>query len=228
MDTLTKVLIGVGGVALVGGAVYLVARKGAGLGYYAPGPQPTPRMVQQSRNGDTVTRLYKGRHLSIQERIGLIQDQVFKSVNDGRMKKIAAEVVRHCPERDGTCEAKAVFDAVKKRVRYAGDVAPIKHGRNGMTEGIDYYQTAWRTWDIGAGDCDDQAILTSTLLSLNGIQPRLRVTAASRHDDWSHIYVVAGLPKLHPSKWVALDPTLPGLGRFGVEAPYGRRADFDA
>jgi transglutaminase-like putative cysteine protease len=80
---------------------------------------------------------------------------------------------------------------------------------------------------MGAGDCDDQSILLATLLSLNGIEPRLRVTATSKRGDWSHIYVMAGLPKYAPTKWVALDSTLPGR-RFGLEAPYAKHADFDA
>lgn len=188
---------------------------------------PRPNPVQVTHAGNGMTQLFRTHRMSIQERIGIIQDQVFKSVSDPRMKSIAADAVRACPERDGLCEAKAIYNAVKARVRYSGDVAPIKHGRNGPKDSIDYYQTGWNTWSMGAGDCDDQSILLATLLSLNGIEPRLRVTATSKRGDWSHIYVMAGLPKYAPTKWVALDSTLPGR-RFGLEAPYAKHADFDA
>ncbi len=226
MKTSTKVLLGVGGVAALG--VLAWAYRGRSpLGYYEPGVMPRPTPVQETRAGNHTTRLYRARNISINERIGLIQDQIFKSINDPRMKWIAADVVRQCPERDGACEAKAVYNAVKARVRYAGDVAPIKHGRNGPKDAIDLYQVAWDTWSMGAGDCDDQSILLATLLALNGIEPRLRVTATSKREDWSHIYVVAGLPKYAPTKWIAVDSTLPGR-RFGLEAPYGKFVDFDA
>jgi hypothetical protein len=66
------------------------------------------------------------------------------------------------------------------------------------------------------------------LLAHNGITPRLRVTATERNGDDEHIYVVAGLPKTAPSKWLALDTTLPGMDRFGVEMPAGRVTDFPA
>ena len=226
MKTSTKVLLGVGGVAALG-ALAWTWRGRQGLGYYEPGTMPRPTPVHETRAGNGMTRLFRTSRMSIQERIGIIQDQIFKSINDPRMKRIAADVVRQCPERDGACEAKAVYNAVKARVRYAGDVAPIKHGRNGPKDSIDYYQTAWNTWSMGAGDCDDQSILLATLLALNGIEPRLRVTATSKREDWSHIYVVAGLPKYAPSKWIAVDSTLPGR-RFGLEAPYGKYVDFDA
>ena len=226
MKASTKVLLGIGGVALLASSVAVFARRGR-LGSYEPGRMPLPPMVRETRAGGMITRHYRSPGLGIRERIGLIQKQIFESIHDPKMRQIAAEVVRHCPERDDLCETRAIYDAVRNRVRYTGDIAPIRHGPHGPKEGIDYYQSAYRTWTIGAGDCDDQTILVSTLLALNGIEPRLRTTAASFYDDESHIYGLAGLPKLSPSKWVAVDTTLPGR-RFGYEAPYGRRRDYDA
>jgi len=120
-------------------------------------------------------------------------------------------------------------DASEARVRYTGDIAPIKQGSKGPVEGIDLYQTAWRTWEFAGGDCDDQGILIAALLALNGIEPRLRVTAESKAADFGHIYPGALLPKnASNGKFVALDATLPGNNRFGVEVPYARSLDFPA
>jgi len=114
--------------------------------------------------------------MPIQQRIASIQRMVEKSVQDPEMRKLAGSLTRHCGDRDGMCEAKAIYKAVKKRVRYVGDIAPIKMS-NGDVEGIDLYQSARRTWEMGIGDCDDQTILIETLLSSIGITARSRVTA---------------------------------------------------
>lgn len=165
--------------------------------------------------------------MPIEERVASIQDLVWKSVADPEMRKLALAITRNCKERDGMCEAEAIYKAVKKRVRYTGDVAPLKiGGRNGPVEPVDLYQSAKRTWEFGGGDCDDMAILVSTLLTLNGITARLRVTAESKLGDWSHIYVVAGLPKLNPKKWVPIDATLPGSNKFDYEVSFAKNLDF--
>ncbi len=166
--------------------------------------------------------------MPIEERVASIQDLVWKGVQEPKMRKLALEITRHCPERDGLCEAKAVYDYVKKRVRYTGDIAPVKMGRNGPVEGVDLFQRGDRTLEFGGGDCDDHSTLGATLLALNGIMPRLRVTASKRNGDDEHIYVGALLPKEKPSKFIALDTTLPGANKFGIEYPAGRITDFPA
>jgi transglutaminase-like putative cysteine protease len=178
--------------------------------------------------GGMTTQLRASPDMSIEERLATIQDLVHQSVQDPRIRKLALQITSKCPERDGKCEAEAVYQAIKKRVRYTGDIGPIKLGRNGPVEGIDLFQSAYRTWEFGGGDCDDHAILASALLAANGLEPQLRVTAESRGGDWGHIYALAGLPKEEPSKWVALDTTLPGNKRFGYEVPFAKKVDFPA
>ena len=171
---------------------------------------------------------FRSRRMSIEDRIKLIQDLIWKGVQDPRNRKLALEITRQCPERDGECEAQAIYRAIKRRVRYSGDVAPVKMGHSGPTESVDLYQGAHRTWEIGAGDCDDASILAATLLALNGITPKLRVTAQSPGGPWTHIYTLAGVPKNRPAKWLSIDTTLPGDKWFGRELPYGRKVDFAA
>lgn len=188
---------------------------------------PTPVLQEEKSDSGMVIKHRRSSHMSIEERVGNIQDLVWKSVTDPDMRKLALQITRHCPERDGNCEAKAIYKAIKRRVRYTGDVAPLKiGGRNGPLEPIDYYQSAKRTWEFGGGDCDDHSILAATLLTLNGIPARVRVTAEDKVSDWGHIYALAGLPKTGPRKWAALDTTLPGDNRYDYEVPYGRHLDF--
>lgn len=81
--------------------------------------------------------------------------------------------------------------------------------------------------DVTVSNCDGHTIVTSTLLTLNGIPAKFRITAPSKNSDWAHIYGLAGLPKTRPAKWVPLDTTLPG-NMFGREAPHAKHVDFVA
>jgi len=181
-------------------------------------------VISSRSDGNMRTEMRASENMSIEQRLATIQRKVRESVQDGEMRKLALEITRQCPERDKRCEAKAIYKAVKKRIRYTGDIGNIVW-ENGEVEGVDLYQSARRTWfDMKGGDCDDHSILLATLLALNGITPKLRVSKESLASDWSHIYTVAELP----SGYVALDTTLPGSFRFGVEAPNAAFRDFPA
>lgn len=185
-------------------------------------------VVSSYSDGNMQTQLRESVDMPIEQRLATIQDLVHKSVQDPEMRKLALQLTANCPARDGMCEAKAIFKAVKDRIRYTGDVAPIQMP-DGTVDGIDLYQSARRTWfDMKGGDCDDMSILIATLLSLNGITARLRVMKEDPNEDWTHIYPVAMLPKNAPTSAVALDTTLPGKNKFGVEAPAAQTLDFAA
>lgn len=190
------------------------------------------RPSKKSQSHESVTRGGKTlKHyrssMPIKERMGILQDLTFKSVQDPEMRKLALQITRHCPARDGLCEAKAIYDWTKQNVRYSGDIGPHKLGRHGPIEGVDMFQSASRTREFGAGDCDDHSVLNCTLALENGLACKYRITSPTKKggEDFQHIYAMVGLPKNSPSKWVALDTTLEH-GRFGSEAPYGKRLDF--
>lgn len=80
--------------------------------------------------------------------------------------------------------------------------------------------------DVLVHNCDDHSGLASTLLAQNGFTAKLRVTSPSLFGEgWSHIYVVAGLPKERPTQWIVLDSTLPN-GKLGAEHSSAKRRDF--
>lgn len=229
--------LGAVGLAAIVGAMIMVARRKqalAGLGFLKPKYRLVNErfaqapVVGRSEGGGMKIEHRRSAEMPIEERVASIQDLVWKGVQDPQMRKLALQITKHCPERDGLCEAKAVYAFVKKHVRYTGDVAPVKMGRNGPVEGVDFFQLGKRTIEIGGGDCDDQAILGATLLAHNGITPRLRVTASQRNGEDEHIYAGALLPKERPTKFYAIDSTLPGSNKFGVEYPAGRITDFPA
>ncbi len=186
---------------------------------------PAPVVGTTVDKGMTTTHR-RSAHMPIDQRVRSIQDMVWESVKLPSMRKLALAITNKCPERDELCEAKAIYAAVRNRVRYTGDIAPVKLGNGGPVEPVDLYQRADRTWEFAGGDCDDQNILIATLLSLVGTEARLRVTKETKADDWGHIYPVGGLPKGRPTKWYALDTTLPGRTNFGKEVPFADNIDY--
>lgn len=216
------------GLAVLGGYLYYQERKRYGLsGRYTPGKFAEAPAIDSYSDGETTTTLRASNNMSIEERIGSIQKMIEKSVMDPQMRQLAMKITAGCPERDGRCEAKAIYKWVKSNVRYTGDVAPIKMS-SGDTEGIDLYQSARKTIEYGGGDCDDQVGVVGTLASVIGLTTRLRVTSETPGGEPSHIYPVIGLPKFDPNSWIASDTTLPGSYSFGVEAGSGEIQDFDA
>jgi transglutaminase-like putative cysteine protease len=217
----------IGAVALVGYLYYRRSNPGLGRARLASGRVKQAPIAGGYDDGNMRTTMRVSDDMPIEERLASIQDLVHKSIQDPEMRKLALQITSGCAERDGECEAQAVYQYVKQNVRYTGDIAPIKWP-SGQVEGVDLYQSARRTLEFGGGDCDDQSILIATLLALNGITPRLRVMKESRGEDWSHIFPLAGLSKNNPTRWVALDTTLPGEDKFGVEVPYAEAIDFPA
>ena len=221
-------LTGLGGLAMIiiGGATYarqkqLLGRPG-GLGRARLRGTQAP-VVGSYNDGNMKTTLRSSPDMPIEERLATIQDLVLKSAQDPQMRKLALMITARCPERDKICEAEAIYHAVKHRVRYTGDIGAIRHA-DGVVDGIDLYQSARRTIEMGGGDCDDQAIVNATLLALNGFDPILRVVKQKSDPDWSHIY--AGF--YDGRKFVALDTTLPGNNNFGIEGPFAKFKDFPA
>lgn len=137
------------------------------------------------------------------------------SLQDPRMRQIGLAVTQGCPARNDMCELAAIYEFVKRNVRYTGDIT-----------NKDTFQSAWRTLQMGGGDCDDMAPLNAVLAMENGFTTKFRITS-NTGATWDHIYCLAGVPKMQPRKWVALDTTLPGSNKFGVEPPRAKKEDFD-
>ena len=106
-----------------------------------------------------------------------------------------------CPARDEECEIRAVWDFVKKNVRYTFD-----------SQDYDDFATLERTLQAGGGDCDDFVIVFTSLLAEAGFVTGARVIASDEGGgDWDHIYALAGIcSKSRPTRMVPLDATVEG------------------
>lgn len=224
--------LGVAAVAGTAGAVlYVRSKRRKAMTSVAPLGRPTKKAIAResvTSNGKTLKH-YRSAKMPINERVGILQDVTYKSVQDPEMRKLALQITRHCQARDGLCEAKAIYDWTKKNIRYTGDIGPHKLGRNGPVEGVDLFPTAARVVEFGGDDCDGHSILNCTLALHNGMACKFRITSPTKRnkEDYSHIYAMVGLPKNNPTKWAALDTTLEH-GRFGTEAPFGKFKDYVA
>lgn len=110
------------------------------------------------------------------------------------------------PEKDNLAEAKAIFDAIRRRVRYTSDI-----------HGVDTYQRPSLTLALNSGDCDDYSTLVCSSLHAIGIPCRFKVIRTRGGSDWNHIYAQAGFPRAQPNRWISMDASVPVP--FGWEAP---------
>jgi len=109
------------------------------------------------------------------------------------LRRLVAGLTRRLSQKDRGGELRALFDFVQRRIRYLGDA-----------RGIETLQTPLETLQLGAGDCDDKAMLLSALAEIIGYPTRF-VAVGMQPDRFSHVYVEA---KLRDS-WIPLDATEP-------------------
>ena len=155
-------------------------------------------------------KLYKFQSDNIDDRISWIEFEINVGKRDQAIRRIAAQVVKSVPPRQWDKSAVALFEWTRKNIRYTLD--PL---------GVELFQKASRSLDIGIGDCDDQTIVLGSLLGCVGIPVRLRVIGLKGSDKFQHIYILVGLPPNQPTAWTPLDPSRPE--KAGWELPESQR-----
>lgn len=141
-------------------------------------------------------RRYKFKSDNIDDRISWIEYEIQVGKRNSDVRQIAADALKGVPPRQWDKSAKALFEWTRENVRYTLD-----------PHGVELFQSAARSAQVGIGDCDDQSIMLSSLLQTVGIPVRLRVISLKGQKVFQHIYVLAGLPPNRPTKWVPLDPS---------------------
>ena len=132
---------------------------------------------------------------------GIIRD----AKTDYKIRALALELVQGLNQKDFAGEVKALHAFVQNKIRYVKDI-----------HGIETLQTPVKTLEIGQGDCDDKAILLSTLLEVLGHPARL-VAVGFAPGRYSHVYPETKVGRY----WVPLETTEPwpaGKGPTGVKA----------
>lgn len=178
---------------------------------------PTATVTGHTPDGGMTVKTYQVK--TIHQRVGFIVEMIKRGRDDPHVRKFTtAAITKKCDKRwcidEGSYEAevKAVFDHVRENIRYVRD-----------TQGKDLFQHPRRTIEFQSGDCDDYSIVLCSCLGSIGYPTRLRVIRTKGSRDWNHIYALVGLPPRSPSRWIALDASLPKPA--GWEAPASMVAD---
>ncbi len=94
----------------------------------------------------------------------------------------------------GQAEIESVFNWVKEHIEFRGEHAET-------------LQEPRVTLQLGAGDCDDHAMLLAALLASLGYRTRFRTVAtASAPDEFSHVY--AEVEDKKTKQWIPVDTTV--------------------
>lgn len=140
----------------------------------------------------------------IQQTVRLMRASVRKYRADPNIRARALSLVQLIPQLDTYAEMRALFEFVRDRIRYTGDVLDVET-----------LTTPDRTLSTGAGDCDDKAVLLASLLESIGIPTRFVTTGYSLPGVFEHVYVEAMLSN---GAFISLDCSDANFS-FGWEAP---------
>lgn len=110
-------------------------------------------------------------------------------------------------QKDFVGEARKLLEFVRDEIRYVKDIDQVETLHDPVT-----------LLQIGAGDCDDKAILLASLLLSIGHTPRF-IAMAQAPEEWSHVWVQDCLDMGQGDVWVDLEPTEP--------IPFGKSVPLD-
>jgi hypothetical protein len=109
------------------------------------------------------------------------------------VRGLAMRRTQSCAQKDYACEVRALHSFVRDSIRYVQDI-----------DGVETVQSAEKTLEFGAGDCDDKAVLLAALLGSIG-HPTRFVAIGFEVGIYSHVYVETRIG----SRWIALETTEP-------------------
>jgi transglutaminase-like putative cysteine protease len=113
------------------------------------------------------------------------------------LRNLAVSIVQNVGGKDWRGQAGAIQNWVQRNIRYVKDITDIET-----------LSTPEALLQIRAGDCDDQATLTATLLESIG-HPTGFVAIGFAPDEFDHVYAITRLGEA----WLSVETTEPvGIG----------------
>jgi transglutaminase-like putative cysteine protease len=139
---------------------------------------------------------------NIGQRVKIIRELIKSGGLNPQVRALAHEYLnRKCggtwcvPEKDQKAEVVALFDEVRKRVRYTPD--PVRR---------DTFVAPNRTlFTHMGGDCDDSCAALGALLESVGFPTRIRVVQTTGYSEFNHVYLQVQLTAT--GQWMTLDPS---------------------
>lgn len=151
--------------------------------------QPSPPKIYHGR----IPRGYPGTLATLKHIIKLIK----QGAKDICVRQTAIQIYRiyHISPKDYLGEIAALFDWVRKNIRYTRDIVKVE-----------LLHSARRILQLRSGDCDDMVILLGAMLEATGHPIRIVIVGSNpkRKNLYTHIY----LETYYKGRWIALDPTM--------------------
>lgn len=137
----------------------------------------------------------------INDRVEWIIEHINEGKRDPKVRQIASSILTKkengdwaVKERDWENEIKAVYDYVRKNVRYTRDI-----------ENVELFQKARRTLELKIGDCDDLAIIAGSILQNIGYPLLIRVISMNADKVFQHVYLMVGVPPGEIKQYIPFD-----------------------
>lgn len=129
--------------------------------------------------------------------IRAMEDMVKKGRADETIIFLASQVLRKVDPKDYFGQVSALHEWVKKNIHYVRD-----------PNGVELLRSPFWTLYYKAGDCDDQAVLLSSLAQAVGFKTKFKaIKGDSRFpDEFSHVYSQVLIPE---KGWVTSDTIVP-------------------
>ena len=126
-------------------------------------------------------------------RVNQLKKLIYADMNHPNVRILAQQITRGYNTNLG--KARAIYNWIKQNIHYTRD-----------QENLDIYTRPSMLIELGRGDCDDSAMLYSSLAKLAGIPIKLKVITQDQRV-WSHVYPLA----LTNGKFLPYDAAAPVL-----------------
>ncbi len=151
--------------------------------------KPAPLRIQHA----SIPQGYRGTLATTRQIVRLIRE----GAKDFHVRRTAIRIfdAYSVPPKDFLGEIEALFDWVRRNVRYTRDI-----------HRVELLHSPRRMLELRAGDCDDMVILLASMLEATGHPTRLVLVGSNPRKPrlFTHIY----LEVLFRTRWIPLDPTM--------------------
>ena len=123
-------------------------------------------------------------------RVNQLKKLIYEDMNHPKVRILAQQITKGYNTNLG--KARAIYNWIKQNIHYTRD-----------QENLDIYTRPSMLIELGRGDCDDSAMLFSSLAGIVGIPIKLKIITQDKKV-WSHVY-----PLALNGKWLPYDAAAP-------------------
>ena len=140
-------------------------------------------------------------------RVNRLRKLIYEDMNHPKVRILAQQITRGLNTNLG--KSRAIYNWIKTHIHYTRD-----------QENLDIYTRPSMLIELGRGDCDDSAMLFSSLAGIVEVPTKLRIITQGKNV-WSHVYPFAGVN----GKFLPYDAAAPILPE--QEVQYLLKRDYD-